>query len=110
MYEMMGFCGINCGECEIRRAANDREFAEKLIEIWKESDPDVNESWLKCQGCKGPGDICWGNDCAIRICAMEKGVDHCGQCAGFKCILINRFEADKHLHHTKAVKKLETMS
>jgi hypothetical protein len=110
VYELLGFCGINCEDCEIRKAANNRDFALRLIDEWNKTNPGVNESQLVCQGCKGEDSICWGNDCAIRICANEKGVDHCGQCFKFKCNLILEFEADEHQHHTSAIRVLEKLS
>ena len=110
MYDLLGFCGIDCGKCEIRRAANDRQFALKLIEEWRKSDPKVDETWFVCQGCKGADDVCWGEACAIRKCAVGKGVEHCGRCRDFKCGLILQFESDEHRHHTAAVRYLEKLS
>ncbi len=107
MYELIGYCGISCENCEIRRAANDSEFAKKLIKGWNKSNPEINDPLLKCQGCKGSDDVCWGYDCNIRICASEKCVDHCGQCSDFKCVQIKEFKTDKYRHHSEAIKKLE---
>ena len=107
MYEDMGYCGIDCSNCEIKKAALDPKFADKLVQEWRKSNPDANRFWFRCLGCKGKADVCWGADCGIRICADNKGVEHCAQCPEFKCSLIIKFENDEHRHHTDAIRKLE---
>ena len=63
-------CGLYCGECEYRTKTN-------------------------CPGCiRAGGSMFWG-ECVIALCCVEKGWDHCGQCAEFACDNLQKFAYDK---------------
>ena len=110
MFEKMGFCGINCDNCDIFKAANDKNFAIELADKWKKWNPKAVASWFQCKGCKGDASLCWSRDCKIMNCAKSKNIEHCGQCSDFKCQLIIDFENDEHKHHSAAIKHLEELS
>ena len=57
---MIAYCGTYCGVCE-----------------WKEK--------LGCQGCKANGGNMFWGECDKAKCCMEKGFDHCGECAQMPC-------------------------
>lgn len=57
---MIAFCGTYCGVYE-----------------WKEK--------VGCKGCKASaGEMFW-DECDKAKCCMEKGFEHCGQCAEMPC-------------------------
>jgi len=109
MNEMLGYCGIKCDACDIRKATRDPEFAKVLSEKWKKFKPDAKPEWFKCQGCKGGDEGHWSPDCKIRTCASKRGVTHCGECPDLKCSIIDAFANDGNKHHRKAVEYLESL-
>ena len=78
--EDLSFCGIYCKTCNNYKK---------------------NEN---CQDCKHETELLW--DCPIRICAMERGVLHCGQCTEFPCEELNSFYHDGKPSHLQAYKNL----
>ena len=43
-----------------------------------------------CPGCfAAAGKIFWG-DCALALCCIAKGYDHCGQCGAFPCTALTQ--------------------
>lgn len=57
---LIAYCGTYCGACE-----------------WKDK--------MGCKGCKAnAGNMFWG-ECDKAKCCMEKGFEHCGQCAEMPC-------------------------
>ena len=58
--DMMGYCGTYCETWE-----------------WKEK--------MACKGCKKhAGEVFWGS-CKIAACAIDKKLEHCGQCPALPC-------------------------
>ena len=58
--DLMGYCGTYCGTCD-----------------WKEK--------MNCKGCKHhASEVFWGT-CKIAKCAIEKGLNHCGECEQMPC-------------------------
>ena len=66
----LAYCGLNCEGCE----------------------------YIESNGCKGcvalKGKVFWG-ECALAKCCIEKGHDHCGQCAEFPCATLKEYSYDK---------------
>lgn len=61
--DMMAYCGTYCEKCD-----------------WKEK--------MSCKGCKEhASNVFWGN-CAIASCAIEKKLNHCGECDKLPCSLL----------------------
>ena len=57
---MLAFCGTYCGVCE-----------------WKDK--------VGCKGCKASaGAMFWG-ECDKAKCCIDKGFEHCGECADMPC-------------------------
>ena len=108
---MIAPCGMNCDECPIRRAANDKAFAEELAAQWRKSGrTETTAEWFTCQGCHGPEDLVWSGDCRIRSCCIkEKRLANCSLCDEFPCSLIDEFETDGYGHHAKAVQYLKEL-
>jgi hypothetical protein len=95
--EFVTYCGLYCGLCAERsriprRAALLKQaMAEEGWPYWGPSVPDFAEFWRfleklhregGCPGCRAGGGF---PECQIRICAREREVEVCGQCADFPC-------------------------
>lgn len=66
---LIGMCGAYCGACD-----------------WKEK--------MGCAGCQtAAGKPFWG-ECAVARCAIGKGLEHCGLCAGVPCDTLRGFFGD----------------
>ena len=102
-------CGMDCDACPILRAANDRNYAEKLAEDWRKNGyPKAEADWFKCQGCHGPKSLVWTEYCKIRKCCIEeKKLENCSSCKEFPCKLITKFENDGNSNHKFAVERLK---
>ena len=71
MKELIGYCGLDCEQCDARIATvnNDEALREKTAKLWKRL--------LLIEGVK----TLFCNDiCLIRKCAESKGMETCGSC------------------------------
>ena len=89
MKEMIGYCGLDCEKCEayIATKNNDNEQRIKIAAKWSEMNGVLIEpKHINCRGCKAKGikTLFCLNMCEIRKCARKKGVESCGDCAGFE--------------------------
>ena len=92
------YCGLYCGACELMnafRAGKQKEMAEQ----WNMDPEDI-----KCYGCKSGDESCWCNDCEFKRCAIEKGVDFCGECTEYPCKMLKDFQADDAVHHSSVLR------
>jgi len=80
-YEVLSFCGIYCGRCK----------------NYKQN--------MNCQGCRNELELLL--DCPTRMCAMEKGLLHCGQCENFPCIELSEFYHDGNSNHHLAYANMQ---
>ena len=94
--DQIGYCGIRCGSCVVGNGTL-RELTKRYKELinaydlkdWAPKDFDFGEfykglesiqSMSLCPGClKGGG----RDDCEIRACAKEKGLEDCTLCKQF---------------------------
>jgi len=83
---MLGYCGINCDTCPAYRGTitTDRELLEKAMADYGKEGQTI-EDWV-CLGCT-PGDqgflATYCAECAIRACAVERGVQNCAACEDY---------------------------
>ncbi len=90
--ENTGCCGMDCGGCEARRATERRDAAA-LAKIAADLEGAglgsfILPSRLRCTGCLAPGEKSVNcAECAIRECALENRMPHCGFCPDFPCEL-----------------------
>jgi len=84
---MLGYCGINCYNCNAYRGTVDCDMAllEKVAgTCW--SGAYSAKDWV-CLGCR-PADqpflARYCAQCKIRACAIARGVPNCAACAGFE--------------------------
>ncbi|MCH5323646.1 MAG: DUF3788 family protein [Eubacterium sp.] len=77
-------CGHRCDLCihyigmseELRR-----QIEPLLTEVW-----DVTDWSMRCGGCNSDNCYCKDEPCAQKICAVEKGIKNCTECADYPCI------------------------
>ena len=95
--ELVTYCGLYCDLCaertRIPQTAQSLRAAmtEEGWPFWGASVPGFTEFWAflenlgtgpGCPGCKAGGGY---PECQIRICARERGLEQCAQCADFPC-------------------------
>lgn len=85
MENKYGYCGLNCEQCEARKATitNDNELRKRVAKLWSEMNNfEIKPEWINCEGCHGDGVKCYYCDqqCQIRKCAMSKGFNTCAEC------------------------------
>lgn len=85
MRNMIAFCGLDCEKCDayIATKNNDQMLREKTAKLWsKLNNAPIRPEHINCEGCRmnGVKTVYCENLCAIRQCALEKGVETCGNC------------------------------
>lgn len=87
MNPTIAYCGLNCAECEAYLATvnDDNALREKVAKRWSElNHVGITPEMINCEGCRVDGVKTVYCDllCPIRQCALGKGVETCGSCAG----------------------------
>ena len=86
MKALIGFCGLDCEQCDARRATFQRDDAlrRQVAKEWSElNGVEITPEMIHCVGCRVEGlktPYC-ESLCPIRQCAMGKKVETCGGCA-----------------------------
>jgi hypothetical protein len=85
LFNMTGYCGICCSECECAKAKDDVNLMQYLISRGFPADK------LPCPGCRAVEGHCpiIGEKCATYKCAFEKNIDFCYECEDFPCEKLN---------------------
>ena len=78
-------CGLDCETCDAYLATihDDQPLRERTARLWSELNrAPILPEHINCEGCRGDGakTVFCESLCAIRRCALEKGVDTCGGC------------------------------
>lgn len=86
MKRMIGYCGLDCEKCDAYLATinDDQALREKTAKLWAElNQAPILPEHIHCQGCRVDGvkTIFCDKLCAIRQCALKKGMATCGNCA-----------------------------
>ncbi len=108
MNDLIAFCGLNCEKCDafIATKNNDNALREKTAKLWSElNNVLILPEHINCDGCRvnGRKTVFCDKLCPIRQCAMQKGVETCGDCSEMEhCSKIamvhaNSAEAKKNL-------------
>lgn len=89
-------CGLYCGVCRIHYATqeNDLAYLERLMKIYARRFPgiaSVSPDELFCDGCLSARRFPFCQECSIRECTQQKGVQGCHECVDFPCSLIDEF-------------------
>ena len=102
MNQIVAYCGLNCAECPAYLATQSGDPAEleRVAAEWREAFnmPDLTTESVICDGClpgaAGVGRLSgYCTTCAIRVCAVERGVANCAHCADFACEKLTAFWA-----------------
>lgn len=83
--ERIGYCGLDCAGCDAYLATirDDQALREKTAKLWAElNQAPILPEHINCLGCRTDGvkTVFCEQICAIRQCAMKRGVDTCGGC------------------------------
>ena len=108
MDDLIAYCGLNCAACDAYLATlhNDQALRERTAKLWAElNNAPILPEHINCQGCRTEGvkTVFCDHLCGIRQCALQKGVETCGDCGELeKCptvgtLLSNNPEALKNL-------------
>lgn len=109
--KLAGVCGLYCGKCDIylAYAKNDTERKKKIAQdISQMVKKEIKPEQIVCDGCHGEDNLCWSNDCKLRVCCLGKGYDFCFECQDYPCIELNKF-AEQCDGYKKAIANLEEM-
>ncbi|MCX5976406.1 MAG: DUF3795 domain-containing protein [Coprothermobacterota bacterium] len=98
MERMLGMCGLNCLECDAYQAtkANDDVLRDQVAKKWREEYqvPGMTAADIHCNSCLSPTGpwIAHCLECEVRLCGLQKAVDHCGVCQEYAdCRTIQSF-------------------
>ena len=85
MNQMIAICGLDCEKCDayIATINNDQTLREKTAKLWSElNNAPILPEHINCEGCRmdGKKTVYCDSLCAIRQCALKKGVTTCGEC------------------------------
>ena len=104
---LLGFCGLDCGECEVFIATlnGSTEMKKSVADKWsKLSGRQLKAEDITCVGCVIDGrhyPSC--AICEVRECGLQKNVQNCGYCNEVNCQKLERF----HAYSPKAKVRLE---
>lgn len=105
---LLAACGLYCGACYHYRAS----FPEGSYLLERAAAEGRSLDHFSCQGCRSnrlyihPG--C--SQCAIRACALRRGLLHCGQCAHLPCQQLLAFQNDGRSHHLPILENLQVLN
>ncbi len=103
--ELIAYCGLYCGACSFRVAfeENNRDHVTHMPTYY---DLLKNDPLEFCPGCRLENKC---GECAIRDCAMNKGIEYCSQCNDFPCSKSIRFNSDGKPHHGESISNLNLL-
>lgn len=100
-------CGMRCDLCLLYRPNVEREDRREEVcrvfgKVWQGFNPDPGTTI--CDGCGADrvGAVLFSPDCEVRRCVLDKGLEHCGCCAGYPCSI---FPAEPS--HEELVQKID---
>ena len=100
MKDMIAYCGLDCEKCDAYLATinDDQALREKTAKLWAElNNAPILPEHINCEGCRVDGikTIYCDSLCAVRRCAVQKGVTTCVDCQGFEtCQMVGMILAD----------------
>jgi len=85
MKDMIAYCGLDCEKCDAYLATvnDDQTLREKTAKLWAElNNAPILPEHINCEGCRVDGikTVFCDKLCAVRQCALKRGVDACGEC------------------------------
>ena len=105
---LIGFCGIDCGECKAFIATKNKDFDLKktLAAEWsKNFGRDFKPEDINCVGCTSVNGshIGYCAVCQIRTCGIKRGLQNCAFCIEYGCEKLENI----HSRSPKAKEQLE---
>lgn len=110
------YCGIYCGACSVMMSHR-TGIKDALAEFFNEENvrsflamqgvayPEDEVFSHQCCGCKTDTVFINCRPCRIRVCAVEKGLEHCVDCGEYPCGMysfqMNNPDVQQNLPHTK---------
>lgn len=92
---LLACCGIDCEGCAARKAtlSDDQALREATALQWtQEYHHPFTAADIHCTGCRADGvKVGHCSECAVRRCAIAKGVAHCGDCKVNPCATLDGF-------------------
>ena len=81
----IAYCGLDCEQCDayIATLHDDQALREKTAKLWAElNHAPILPEHINCQGCRADGikTVFCEQLCAVRRCALQRGVATCGNC------------------------------
>lgn len=96
----IGFCGINCDSCSVRQFGLGNS-KDSFIDCCKK----IPQTDLNCGGCKSNSIYAGCRTCALRECAVNRDVSHCGDCSSFPCEQYKKWQSvAKFLPHARVAR------
>ena len=85
MKNRIAYCGLDCEKCDayIATVNDDQELREKTADLWaKLNNAPILPEHINCEGCRTDGvkTVYCDSLCAVRQCALKKGIETCGDC------------------------------
>jgi len=104
-------CGLNCAKCDMYEASHGNEkVRDEIVQWFKEKrNKTLQPEQIRCEGCRGPLDAHWSEDCRMLSCATQRGLQYCFQCSDFPCTKLKDFCSDGVAHHKRTVENLARM-
>ncbi len=108
MKNMIAYCGLDGEKCDAYLATihDDQALREKTAKLWAElNQAPILPEHINCQGCRADGakTVYCESLCAIRRCALTRGMVTCGNCPDMEtcrtvgAVLSNNPDALKNL-------------
>lgn len=86
MRKLIAYCGLDCEKCDARLATlkDNHELREKTAKLWSElNGVAITADMINCMGCR--------TDDVKTQCALDKGVETCGDCENIKqCQIVGK--------------------
>jgi hypothetical protein len=94
--DLLAPCGLYCGVCAVYQAtrSGDQRLKQRLLQVYRGLLPNGGQMTLEdinCQGCLSRETFAYCRHCPVRLCALDRGLEGCHQCAQFPCLFIESF-------------------
>ncbi|MEA3438747.1 MAG: DUF3795 domain-containing protein [Chloroflexota bacterium] len=93
--QIIAYCGLTCTDCPayIATREDDTEKLKTMALEWYGVENDA--TFCVCDGCITDGrKNRWCGECAVRACAVERGVVNCAHCDEYGCETLTAFFGD----------------
>ncbi len=89
MQEMIAYCGLVCTGCPayIATQENSDTLRKQVVEKWSSDQYPMKVEDINCDGCLSVNKrlIKFCNECEVRACGIERGVQTCAHCDEYTC-------------------------